>query len=230
MRRALTPSEEIRDRIRVTETGCWEWQLYLTPQGYGRWNYRGRNGFAHRIVYELLTNPIPDGLELDHLCRNHACVNPEHLEMVTHRENVLRGESPHAKHARKTHCKSGHEFNEHNTYWRSPTHRECRECRREYFRKLAPPPLDRTRCKRSHERTPENSYRNSKGFWVCRVCKRERQRKPGGYIAAGRSRKTHCVHGHEYTPENTYNFVKDGYECRYCRECVRQRARDRRAA
>src|SRR5688572_21764976 len=73
-------------------------------------------GSAHRLMYVALRGPIPDGLELDHLCRNHACVNPWHMEPVTGRVNKLRGTSPSAVHAAKTHCPKGHAYTPENVY------------------------------------------------------------------------------------------------------------------
>lgn len=74
------------------ENGCWVWQRVRDRHGYGRTHREsGKTALAHRVYYERLVGPIPDGLQLDHLCRNHACVNPEHLEPVTNRENVIRG-------------------------------------------------------------------------------------------------------------------------------------------
>lgn len=87
---------------------CWLWTAGLN-NGYGT-IYGGRRSplRAHRVAYELLVGPIPDGLTLDHLCRNRRCVNPAHLEPVSNRENILRGESFSAEQARRTHCPSGH--------------------------------------------------------------------------------------------------------------------------
>lgn len=72
------------------ETGCWEWQANLIGTGYGQFRHCGRSKLAHRHEYEWRYGPIPYGLELDHLCRNKRCVNPDHLEAVTHTENMQR--------------------------------------------------------------------------------------------------------------------------------------------
>ena len=87
---------------------CWLWRASRDRSGYGRFKAATGVVGAHRVAYELLVGPIPDGLTLDHLCRVRHCVNPEHLEPVTHRENTLRGTGPTAENARKTHCLRGH--------------------------------------------------------------------------------------------------------------------------
>jgi hypothetical protein len=104
---------------------CWLWNRYLT-KGYGHASVPGRrtHQLAHRAVWELLVGPIPDGLELDHLCRVRSCVNPDHLEPVTPLENTRR-----APRSRITHCIHGHQYTEANTY-RSPRGRICRTCQR----------------------------------------------------------------------------------------------------
>jgi hypothetical protein len=81
----------------LNNSPCWDWTGYKDEKGYGRIYKEGLNKYAHRYAYEHFVGPIPDNLEIDHLCRRRCCVNPEHLEAVTHRVNVARGTSPSAK-------------------------------------------------------------------------------------------------------------------------------------
>lgn len=116
-------------------SGCWLWTAATDPKGYGRVGIPGtrRAGLAHRIIYELLVGPIPDGLEMDHLCRNTSCVSPWHLEPVTRLVNVRRGNGGQYW-ATKTECPKGHPYDEANTSINGRGSRECRICIRSWTR------------------------------------------------------------------------------------------------
>lgn len=117
---------------KVDKSGpCWLWTAYRTSAGYGMVKVDGHATPAHRVAYFLVNGEIPEGLGLDHLCRNRPCVNPDHLEPTTWRENIHRGDGVAGRHARQTACKRGHAFNEANTYRFGPDnrHRACRCCR-----------------------------------------------------------------------------------------------------
>lgn len=112
-------------RMKV-DGSCWIWTGAKDRYGYGKCGLLNQ-WTAHRVSFILFVGPIPNDKQIDHLCRNRMCVNPNHMELVTLKENVLRGEGFTAKHKRKTHCIRGHEFTPENTYIR-PKGRECRKC------------------------------------------------------------------------------------------------------
>ena len=114
----------------ATDRNCWLWIGTKDGSGYGLLYINGHLVKAHRFAYELLVGSIPEGLTIDHLCRNRACVNPDHLEPVTMRTNLLRGNGWAAQNARKAHCPQGHPFDEQNTYYDPKGGRRCRVCRR----------------------------------------------------------------------------------------------------
>ncbi|MGH3029279.1 MAG: HNH endonuclease signature motif containing protein [Gaiellaceae bacterium] len=131
-------------RVRRDAAGCWVWIGCTHPKGYGHFWSGGRVGGAHRWAYEYFVGPIPEGLTIDHLCRNRRCVNPVHLEAVSNRENIrreeaganLRRESPDQL-APPTHCKRGHPLSGNNLYVRPNGSRHCRACARERTRAYA---------------------------------------------------------------------------------------------
>ncbi len=125
--RAPLVERTIRDEI----TGCWNWTGQVSPSGYGIVAKAGSTIRAHRLMYEEHYGQKPTGLDVDHLCRNRLCINPEHLEAVTHRENMRRSYSPAGLNARKSHCNSGHPLSGDNVSIRKTDGgRVCRACLR----------------------------------------------------------------------------------------------------
>lgn len=109
---------------------CWLWTAPPHSAGYSQISVNGRRVFGHRFAYTILVGPIPFGLELDHLCRTPLCVNPRHLEAVTHRVNMLRGLTVGALAAGRTECIRGHPLAGDNLYVSPNGHRQCRSCRK----------------------------------------------------------------------------------------------------
>lgn len=126
----------VRFKDKIAPTKCWEWRGALV-RGYGQLKASDKLDYAHRISYELFIGKISSGLVIDHLCRNPKCVNPLHLEPVTHKVNILRGVGASAMNARKTACHNGHPFTRANTYYIPPKRlgRMCRTCNRASGRK-----------------------------------------------------------------------------------------------
>jgi hypothetical protein len=134
--------ERFWKKVEVQAGGCWLWTAAKNADGYGRYSIGGQDNRqlfqAHRVAYEALVTDIPAGLQLDHLCRTPACVNPDHLEVVTNQENARRSllvgrkKDPNkgSWQRAKTHCPQGHPFDEDNTYRYPSGARACRTCRR----------------------------------------------------------------------------------------------------
>lgn len=185
--------DRVLERVTPGWGGCVLW-TGPTTNGYGRVMDRGKNTGAYRAVYEAMIGEIPAGMDLDHVCHTESadceggddcihrrCVNPWHMEPVTPSENARRSLSPMAKNGRKTHCPSGHEYSEDNTYWAPSGQRCCKECRREHRRaayvKRPRVRKERTHCRNGHLRTDENLFTDSKGARTCRECQREADRR-----------------------------------------------------
>lgn len=134
----LTAQQRFWSKVHPDRFGCLVWQSTKSIDGYGRFRLDGVYMMAHRIAWQWKYGFIPQGLTVDHLCRNRACVKVKHLELVTNRENVLRGNGLTARNHRATHCCRGHPFDENNTYI-DPKRgvRACRICQREASRRRA---------------------------------------------------------------------------------------------
>lgn len=165
---------------------CWLWQAATDGHGYGQFNAGGGNIVkAYAFLYKEMHGPIAPGLELDHLCRVRRCVNPDHLEPVTHQENVARspivGQGGGKAQRAKSHCPQGHPYDEANTYIAKGGGRCCRACHRERVKKAKaakrasrPPRQPQTHCKRGHLFDEANTYRTAAGGRQCRTCNAER--------------------------------------------------------
>jgi len=184
-------------KVEIQANGCWRWTGSITEDGYGQFSTGGTNELAHRESYKHFIGPIPPGLELDHLCHtrdkdcpggktdeHRRCVNPfTDLEPVTGPENARRGMSPAAINARKTHCDSGHEFTEANTYVDPDGGRECKTCRHNSstaWMAVHNPGVrhgTETHCPSGHEYAGPNLIITPNGGRACRECKREWNRE-----------------------------------------------------
>lgn len=109
---------------------CWLWTAATNGIGYGHMYFGGKMRYAHRLAYQNEHGPIPEGLDIDHLCRVRNCVNPSHLEAVTRQTNLLRGQGHTARNAAVVECPQGHAYDDTNTYRGPNGSRQCRTCRR----------------------------------------------------------------------------------------------------
>jgi len=173
-------------RVLALPNGCWRWTRTVLSNGYGQVTISCKRGSAHRTAYEMARGPVPDGLVLDHLCRFRACVNPDDLEPVTNRINILRGPSPAAWFAVALICTHGHSLED--AHLRPSGGRTCRVCRvasgkrngeRRRVARLASGGAvanrDKTHCIHGHPLA--DCLTRQGGHRHCRVCHRERQRE-----------------------------------------------------
>lgn len=120
--------EKVTNQFRRDRKGCWIWQGYINNRGYGAYTFRGVSYKAHRLSFMIFKGEIKPGLELDHICRVRACINPKHLRAVTRIENMLNSDSTNIV---KTHCPNGHSYDRRK---KSGIGRFCGECKRKYLK------------------------------------------------------------------------------------------------
>lgn len=259
--RELIPAKTLdrfSNKIRITESGDWEWLGSLNHDGYGGFRIgRGIDGVdrgshnAHHAAYLLFVGPVPKGYDVDHLCHrstcrlgklcpHRACVRPSHLETKTRGANLQRGSN---RWWQADTCAKGHPWTPESTIERDDG-RTCRICRKERARaayakkiegveKLPHHNAVKTHCPKGHEYTPENTIIRPNGTRACRTCGREATLR---WYHAGRGAgkvahkdKTHCPQGHEYTPENTYLPPSGiGRACRICKAEASRRQAEKR--
>lgn len=181
----INPRQEyIKNKILITESGCWEWTAYRMKKGYGQMMWAGKAWLAHRFSYVAFKGDIQEGLTIDHLCENKRCVNPDHLEPVTALENYRRADESQKFGAKKKLCKKGHPLSGDNLYIRPDGKRACIACKaidaRSYREKKKGSPLlihnrDKTHCPRGHLYNQENTHVDTNGSRRCKTCQRERK-------------------------------------------------------
>lgn len=178
--RGIPVEERFRSRYVVTDSGCWRWQWQINSFGYAIIGYKGKQICAHVLSYLLHKGEIPEGFDVDHLCSNKACVNPDHLEAVTHQVNVARGSLK----KRQSHCHRGHLLEGDNLGSSKNNLRYCKQCNRDkataYYDKVRKGRKFKdqlTHCPKGHPYSGENLIVNSSGSKTCRECHRAAVRR-----------------------------------------------------
>lgn len=188
-------------RIVVPQTDCWIWNG-ATDRGYGRVFIDGTAKRVHKVVWEALNGPVPAGLQLDHLCRVRACVNPDHLEVVTNKVNVRRAQ-PYLSRGSVTEQAIPKELR-----------KGTRPSRERDYR-----PLPRTHCVNGHEYAADRPVGTPHRCLECRNRRASHQRAASPVPRIPRAPRTHCRRGHEYGTDNFYRTPTG----RQCKTCVRER-------
>lgn len=200
--------ERLWVHVGIGAGGCWIWDGSRFPTGYGRLTLGGQTYYTHRIMHMIFVGEIAKGLHTDHLCRVRECCNPDHLEVVTCRENILRSPiAPAAVNASKTHCKRGHPLSGDNLELLEGVGRRCRTCaitaaRERYAAAtdtplngapidLSQPPAPRRGrgsevCAKGHALDAMNTYTDPKGYKHCRACRAASQSRYEARKKAGR--------------------------------------------
>lgn len=209
-----TPEQRFWEKVIKTDY-CWNW---IGANGgkikHGVFYYEKKVQGAHRISYQWAKGIIPEGYHIDHLCRNPSCVNPDHLEPVTPRENILRGLGTGANNLRKKYCINGHILNKKNIYERNDNFRVCKICSKENRQKLSNligPTRSKNHCINGHEYTLNNIRINKKGHRICIECHKKTSNLPS------HKDREKCKNGHHYISENIYINSRGIKECRICR-------------
>ncbi len=198
-------------------SGCWLWTAAKYSNGYGAFYPSGkprRSALAHRYAYRHLIGEVPDGLDLDHLCRVRNCVNPAHLEPVTRSENLLR--KPKRQTVIPAECKNHHAMTSANTYLPPGGSWACKECRRNQ-KKAA-------RLNASPEQRAALRARDAE------LHRDRRTRERGGLPARPNGMRTHCPQGHPLSGDNLYAPPSGSRKCRTCIAGANRRAYLKRAA
>lgn len=202
-------------KVYLASNGCWEWTAYRNRLGYGVFcvsKREKRTTMAHRLSYEYFVGDVPAEHEMDHLCRNPSCVNPTHLEAVTHSVNVQRGLAGDLMPSDRRIVKAGNAVK--RGFGIKPEWREIARAA------VATTKAERTCCGHGHPWTPDNTYLNPAGKRYCRACLYANQARLRARRRVSKPARTHCCHGHEWTLANTYaSPARPHYLC--CRECKR---------
>ena len=158
----------------IPSCGCWMWLAYTNQFGYGVMGLNGKTFLSHRVSYLWHKGPIPIGTVVDHICRHRSCVNPQHLRLLTPKQNAQGADHrTNNSQLRKTHCPHGHPYDTENTYYTPKGHRRCRVCNRANVKRNRTPEKQRTYNHTHREKTNRDPVRLA----AARQYQREKQRR-----------------------------------------------------